>query len=235
MSYLFAIPTIMTRPELEISNVEEIANNFSNSKVVFVSNVEDADFSNYYPKKPNIIKKVSGVKFSISHALNTAIQELTDEEYFVFVQSDVTFDPFCLEIFKQIYETDPKAGVIGIRGHSITAHYKIPVNLLQGVDIKKVLWSDGIMFFKTSIFKEIGLFDEQYLGDRESQDFCYRVHEAGYNNYNVNVEYKHSSLPFSSKVKIDTIEFKNVVEQSKVRFFNKWGTWERKQIQSLKE
>ena len=43
---LFITPTVMARPEFEISNVEHLAKEFPHDRVLFISNIEDDDFSN---------------------------------------------------------------------------------------------------------------------------------------------------------------------------------------------
>ena len=117
MSYLFVIPTIMGRPKMEISNVEYLAKEFPNSRILFISNVEDEDFSKYIPSRDNIFKLVSGKKYSISKALNLGIKELK-EDYFIFVQSDVKVNKQAIDFFKKTHQTQPNVGVIGIQQHS---------------------------------------------------------------------------------------------------------------------
>jgi len=122
--------------------------------------------------------------------------------------------------------------VIGIRKHSNFNRFNKKVDLIEGVNTYKTLWTDGIMFFKMKLFS-VGYFNEAYRGDKESQEFCYKRMHHGYNNYYVdpvgNCNWNHDSLGFRNKGKGDTEKFLKVVEKSKERFRKSWVPWEEKQ------
>ena len=229
MTFTFAVPTIMNNPEMEIRNVEKLAKNFPTSKVHFIANVEDEDFDTYKPKYPNIVKQISGVKYSISKALNLSIDRMEHTDYYVFVQSDVTFEPSVISIFSKLAESDPKCGIVGITKRSNFHKFNKKVNVVDNILSYKVLWTDGIMFMTSVIAKKFK-FDESYFGDKESQDICYRLQEAGYNNYFIpkqeNVSYAHSSVSFQGKVKTDKVEFLDTVDNTRKIFKSKWSIWE---------
>lgn len=226
MTYTFAVPTIMNDPEMEIRNVEKIAEDYPDSKVYFISNIEDDTFREYTPRFNNIIKLVGGLKYSISRALNSCLDKIEETDFFVFVQSDVTFDTTTLDVFTDIASKDSKCGVVGITRRSNFNRFNKRVDLLKGIDSYKVLWTDGIMFMTTNLAKEFK-FDESYFGDKESQDLCYRLHDAGYNNYYVsNVKHAHISKSFDNKLKVDKQEFLETVKQTRAIFKSKWSKWE---------
>ena len=83
---LFVVPTIMNRPLYEILNLENCAKNFPESRFLFISNIEDDNFSNYQPTLDNIEKHVSGVQYSISEAINKGYSLNNGEKYFCFLQ-----------------------------------------------------------------------------------------------------------------------------------------------------
>lgn len=235
MSYLFVVPTIMGRPQLEISNVEKLATEFPDSRILFVSNVEDEDFSNYIPTKNNIIKKVSNKKYSISKALNLGINSL-EEDYFVFVQSDVLINKPAINFFTEIHQTYPNVGVIGIQQHSNfnKFHKQIPH---PNASMFNVLWTDAVMFIHKNVINKLGPFNEDYLGDKESQEYCYRAIEEGYQNILIQkhqdkqIQWSHTSTAFESKIKHNPQEYLKVKNYSKQLFRERWSgdSWENHQ------
>lgn len=238
MKCLFVVPTIMGKPDQEIVCVENLAKQVPECRVLFISNVEDPDFTNYTPTLSNIEKRVSGTKYSIAKAVNLAIDELQDEEYFCFVQSDVMVNREFLEAFEKIVSDETlNTGVIGTARRNIFDRYNIKMAPKYGVTFHKTLWSDSIMFFKRDLINVIGKFNEDYLGDKESQEYCYRAHKAGYNNYYVqpgqHMIFKHHSVPFTGKVKYDKNEFLSVVETTRNKFRKQWSQWEENQVRSF--
>lgn len=232
---LFVVPTIMNRPEFEISNLELMAKQFPNQRFLFVCNTEDDSFLEYVPKYSNIEKSISGTPFSISAAINLGIDNIFGEKYFCFLQSDVYINRKSIICIKNLC-SDPtlNAGVVGITKHSNFKPYSKDLGLLYSLHTYKVLWVDGIMFFKTSLLKDIPYFDMRYFGDKESQDFCYRVHSKGYHNYYVeralnDQEWYHKSLEFKDKAKSNTVEFLNLRKESVSLFSKLWHEWEKTQ------
>ena len=149
---LFLVPTIMNRKELEIKAVETMANQFPESKVLFISNIEDEDFDSYEPKKENIEKYVSGLRYSISKALNTGLEHLTDEDYICFLQSDMFVDKNVVEVCKDIIDDEElNTGVVGIRPHSTFRAYHKLVTKKDSFDVYRVLWSDGLMMWSKKL------------------------------------------------------------------------------------
>ena len=234
---LFIVPTIMTRPEYEISNVEHLASTFPNDRVLFISNVEDEDFSNYQPSQPNIEKYISNKLYSISKAINTGIDKIQDEEYICFIQSDIRISYNVIDCCKQIADAPTlNAGIVGTTPHSNFHRFsKLLSDNIDGHGQKlyNVLWADGIMFWSTKILHQIGMFNEEYFGDRESQEYCYRAHDVGYSNYYFTIAremfYETRQLPFSSKTKYDSKEFLAIVNDTDKRFREQWYPWQDEQ------
>lgn len=232
MSFLFVVPTIMTRPQLEISNVENLAKNFTDSRILFVSNTDNPAFAEYTPLFSNITKYISGTKFSISKALNVGLSEFI-EDYFIFVQSDIHISKDAILHFKEIYENIENAGVLGVKNHSGFNIFSRRINY-PDAEIFEVLWADAVMFIGKDVISKVGTFNEDYLGDRESQEYCYRVRNEGYRNLYIKSsnkgEWNHLSLGFDQKVKpVDKGEFSKVVNNSTRLFYSRWQQWEEQQ------
>ena len=226
----FVIPTVFARKETEIHCVETICHQAlkhnPENEVHMVCNFESLEFDQWKPKNPQIQKHVSHLMHSISKALNViAKQENTkDFDYFCFVQSDVFFDDTTwIEKCIEVYETHDNVGVIGTRPHSAFEHYNIPIT--NGTNtLYEVLWTDGIMFFSTKLFEEIGYFDEEFFGDCESEDFCYRAFVKGYKNIYIPGEclkFKHKTVDFTKKSPKTDLLLKSVEKSQTLRFY-KW-------------
>ena len=243
----FVIPTIFSRKETEILCVETICQQAlehnPENEVHMVCNFKSLEFDQWTPKNPQIQKHVSHLMHSISKALNVvAKQENTkDFDYFCFVHSDVFFeDVTWIEKCIEVYETHGNVGVIGTMPHSSFERYNkritnIKVNGIH--EMYEVLWSDGIMFFSTKLFNEIGYFDERFIGDCESNDFCYSVFEKGYKNIHIPGKYlkfKHKMIDFSKKSP-ETELLLNNVKKSRKLFFRKWEHIFRKYFQHIYE
>lgn len=232
---LFVVPTIMNRPLYEILNLENCAKNFPESRFLFISNVDDENFNNYQPTLSNIEKHISGVQYSISEAINKGYSLHNGEKYFCFLQSDVHITKDSINSIKNLCDdVNLNVGVVGITKHSNFNRFNKKLGMFYGMNIIKVLWSDGIMFFKMSMFESVGLFDTTYFGDKESQDFSYRVHDLGYSNMFVescteNHRWIHNSITFSEKSKTDNSNFRKVVTESRNIFAKKWYEWEDRQ------
>ena len=126
----------MNRPDIEISNVEKLANDYPDERVCFVSNIENDDFNNYIPTKLNIEKYISGLNFSISSALNTAINNIKDEQYVCRLGSNVSLNGDWVERCINVCEDKTlKTGVIGIRKHTTFPEYNKHIGNKYGLEL----------------------------------------------------------------------------------------------------
>jgi len=243
----FVLPTLFHRKEIEIQCVETICHQAlkhnPENEVHMVCNFESIEFDQWKPEHPQIQKHVSHLMHSISKALNVvAKQENTNDfDYFCFVQSDVFFeDETWIEKCIEVYETHGNVGVIGIRAHSAFKRYHKQITNIRvnGInEMYEVLWSDGIMFFSTKLFNEIGYFDERFFGDCESNDFCYSAFEKGYKNIYIPGDYlnsKHILTSFKRKSPKTELLLNNV-ERSQKLFFHKWEHMFKKYFQDIYE
>lgn len=231
-SILFVVPTIMNRPGFEINNIESVAEEMPNQRFLFICNTEDDDFTAYHPMVDNVEKHISGTPYSISHALNYGANQINGEKYFCFLQSDVFINKSAIEDIRYLCD-DPSmnTGVIGITKHSNYSPYGRRLGIYFNLNVHHVLWADGIMFFSTSLFDKISYFNTEYVGDKESQEFCYRAHDAGFNNYYVETtnskqSWFHKSLTFPQKPKNDTSSYQELRKKSVELFSKTWHPWE---------
>ena len=230
----FVMPTLFHRKEIEIECAETLCQQSlkhnPENEVHIVCNFDSLEFAQWQPKYPHIKKHISHLMYNISKALNVvALEENTkDFDYFCFVHSDVFFeDETWIEKCIEVYETHGNVGVIGITAHSTFERYhkqitNIKVNGIN--EMYEVLWSDGIMFFSTKLFDEIGYFDERFFGDCESNDFCYSAFEKGYKNIYIPgryLKFKHEMVDFRRKSPKTELLLNNV-EKSRKLFFHKW-------------
>lgn len=88
---------------------------------------------------------------------------------------------------------------------------------------------------------QIGTFNEEYFGDKESQEYCYRAHDTGYNNYLFTITeemfYETIQVRFGNKVsdkKYDVDKYLAVKNDTVKRFRDKWIPWEERQYYRFK-
>jgi GT2 family glycosyltransferase len=231
----FVVPTLFHRKDSEIACIESLcsqalAHNKKN-EIHVVCNYENDDFVKWEPSRPQIQKHVSNLMHNISKALNIVASQnnTSDFDYFCFLHSDMLFtDHHWIQKCIDIHNTNKNIGIIGSRGHSTFSLYHKPITdvNISGVDrLYEVLWSDGIMFFATNLFETIGYFDEQYFGDCESQDFCYKAFEKGFINLYVPIIYlngTHGVTGFGGKSPKSS-PLLDSVKQSQNLFKKKWG------------
>ena len=235
---IFAIPTLFNRPELVFECLQHLYNQCEKSgldyRIVLVSNTKNETFDEWEIGDDSVTKITSNVPYGISSALNMVIDKITDEDYFVFIHDDMFIhDDNWLQKFIDIYETENlKSGILGVRPHSHREKYCIPVQNNVHYKMDELLWTDGVMFMSTDMFGKVGKFDESYFGDRECQDFGYKVLEAGYKNYMIYVDREHKSVPFDFKAD-NPLEFKKKVDESHRIYSELWTEWETKKINEV--
>jgi GT2 family glycosyltransferase len=225
MKILFNIPTLFCNPAATQACIDSLVSSTMNIErdIVVVVNEMTDEFESWDPNHACVHKRCSHLKFNISKAMNTAIEMITDHDYFCFVDEGMKFKDGWLAEFIEIYNRYDNVGIIGVRGHSTFKHYhiKIDANLYQ------VLWSDGLMFMRPDRIKRIGNFDEKYFADCETQDYCYKLIDAGYVNLYFDSNKVHHQL-YSSGEKVsgpDLIALESLTRRSRQIFMSRWGSW----------
>jgi glycosyltransferase involved in cell wall biosynthesis len=225
---LFAVPTLFNRPKRTVACVDhlhkQIVANGANHRIAVVINEMTDEFDDYDSRHSNVRKYRGNLRYSVSRALNTAIQARTgDERYFCYVDEGIrpTRDDWFSALIRLYAEFGP-VGAVGCRKHS--TFHKWHRVLRDG--LYEVLWSDGFLFVDFDRFDKVGTFDEAYFADREIQDFCYRLHDTGFRNLCVSGGVRHEQEAFPRKVSQDRDRFLSLVAESRAIFARRWGPWE---------
>jgi len=239
MKLHIVIPTIMTQPENEFKIVDYLHDQLEDLNLdfhlYFVCNTDMDEFRKYTPKTGKITKHISNLQFSISRALNSVFEsiEYTEEDILGFIQSDCYFENYnWIKYYIEIINNpEYNAGVLGQRPHLRTNIISLKEKYKDKFSLFDSYWNDGVMLFKGSLLNDIGMFDENYFGDCESQDFCYRAHQAGYKNYWLSdnekfFKFKHLTVNFGSKARHDQGIFHKKAQESRKYFDSKWRQFE---------
>ena len=235
---IFSIPTLFNREDMVKKAVKTLENQckqsklISDYKIVVVCNTPEKEFMDWKIESKKVIKMVSGELHNVPKALNLVISEITDEDYYCFIQDDMlVYENDWIDKFIKIYERkELKCGVLGVRPHSTAKKYR---NVIEdGID--EVLWTDGIMFMSTLLLDKVTGFDETLIGDCESQDLCYRINSCGYKNYWIKLNQDHFMGGFGKggkKVNENQYQkFSESVSKAREVFMGRWAEWENKKI-----
>ena len=97
-------------------------------------------------------------------------------------------------------------------------HYELNEKLFN--NLQPVSFASGAcLIVKTNVFKEIGIFDEQFFMYMEDVDLCKRINKKFQIIYNPKLYVLHKHTAFSKK----RIKFWIIHSISAIRYFNKWG------------
>lgn len=238
----FCIPTLFQRQELildvfsnlirqcELSEIDYEIDIIANQNYDIVKLIDFEEHSD----KVNIMN--NPVEFCIGKSLNMSLSKLKPNQHFCFFHDDMyildeKWIHRCINISDDV---DLNTGVIGLRLHSTGAYYCIDSNEHYNWLLDKVLWSDGFMWFSYNVYKHVGLFDERYKGDRESQAYCYNSMKVGFNNYAVlnrpTRQWNHIGTPYEKKTKLNSEKLLQLQKQSEELFFSEWKSWEDDQV-----
>ena len=237
-STTFIMPILFSlRKELEIECIKKLThqiklNNNPHNKFYVAGHKDNQEFINWQVTD-NIIEKVYyNTKYSISEPINIVAKKC-DTEYFCFIHPDVVvYDDSWIYKFQNMTNDLENVGILGIQNHSDFKEFSIKIY----PTVYQVLFADAIMFFKSELFEEIGLFSMKYLADCESADFSYKALRAGYKNYWIDptcIPAEHFLTPFRYKIKdsdVLVVHAKNSVEI----FSKKWKRFKEMYINHYK-
>lgn len=183
-SILFVIPTLFKYETMTINCVNELRKNITrfniDFKICVVINSANDKFENT-DFGPGVDKLCSNLNFSISKALNTAIQANTGFDYFCYVDEGIIIEnAYWIDYLLELFNNNNNIGLVGCRPHGTPEKYSEPIS--TDPELYQVLWSDGILFTRMSHVLTMNGFDEAYFADCELQDFGYRLHSVGYIN-----------------------------------------------------
>lgn len=161
---------------------------------------------------------------NIAAALNLGLDRMGDFEYFCFLHDDIIIhDENWLDEYIYFWKDRNYPGSIGLRLHGKDKEFPPRHELFQGyLPWAEVTWSDGILFTSRKVIAKVGRFDEGYVGDCETQDYCYRILKSGLVNFRLLVPHRHYSRRLSDKHDPDGILASKVME-SRARFRSIYG------------
>lgn len=185
----------------------------SGNAIVYLADNDSTDDSVAYTKEhfPSIKFIINESNGGFAKGYNDALKELT-EDYFVLLNSDVEVTPNwispvinVLEEKENVRIAQPKikaylkkdefeyagaaGGFIDFLGYPFCQGRifdSIEKDEGQYNESREIFWATGAcMFIKSSLFKELGGFDERYFAHMEEIDLCWRAKNIGYAVYYV--------------------------------------------------
>lgn len=233
----FVCPVLFSvRKDLEVHCINKLWDSVKknhDNKLFVAGHKDNTEFLNWNVTDPNIQKICYNTKYSISEPINMVAKQC-DTEFFCFIHSDVEIcNPEWIDAFRNLTNTLPQAGVLGIQQHSDVSEFVYTV--CPG--IHHVLFADAIMFFKSELFEEIGLFSTKCIGDCESEDFEYKAMRAGFKNYVIEPQYVgaiHHLTPYKLKMK-DSSELIELSKKTKELSVAKWKDFRKEYVGFFKK
>jgi len=226
---LFTIPTLFHNKHLVINCIDSLRENLKQFEIEYeicvVINEPTDSFINY-EFGPGVTKLCSNLQFNISKALNTAIQNSNDFDYFCYIDEGLTINhDYWIDYILELFENNPMIGLVGCRPHSTFNNYN---KLLSNTpELYEVLWSDGILFTTKTILTTFNGFDESFFGDCELQDFGYRLHFSNYINIYWKNLAKHKLVDYREKSSKPN-ELIHLANRSRLLFKQRWNSIELK-------
>lgn len=226
-SVLFVIPTLFKYESMTINCVKALQKNIAQFDIDFKICVVVNSVNSSFDKVdfgPDVDKLCGNLKFSISKALNTAIQANPSADYFCYIDEGITIDNnYWIDYLIELFNKNSQIGLVGCRPHGTPEKYSKPIS--DDPELYQVLWSDGILFTRMSHVLSLNGFDEQYFADCEAKDFGYRLHEAGYKNIFWRNLANHVLIDFVDKSDTpDEILYHR--DKSRNLFSNRWSKFE---------
>ena len=137
---------------------------------------------NFYKDTVIYIQNPSNPGFGASNNRGFLYQ---DADYVLFINNDVEFtEPVFQKIIREM-ETDNSIGCIGIHQTGGAPSFFVKMTAPKGCQMKKIderfhFISGAFMFFRSDVFKRIGMFDENIFMYLEEFDVSERILCAGY-------------------------------------------------------
>lgn len=206
--YLVVVTTAFQKTRIAFATacINHLAYQFSSGGykggIVVVCQSGNEDFNNW---NASVTKcTVEADKANIGAKLNAGMRYLSAEyDYFVYVHDDMlVHDPQWLPKFTQRFEETKDCGQLGLLPHSQKG------------------WLDGVFFTSAANMRRFGLFDENFIGDGEMQDYAYRMRQAGLKNEAMpGILFTHVGTTFTEKgVDMDAMR------RSRVLLRDRWLT-----------
>lgn len=164
--------------------------------------------------------------------------ECVDTPYFVIANNDIVVTDNWLHNMMTHINSDEKLLALGPRSNFVSGPqliegvtYKTQAGLEEYAKAKNWNIKNSITYFQRIVFfcvllksvalQKVGLLDEMYgLGNFEDDDYCVRIHRAGYKTAFDNTVFIHH---YGSKSFLDNkIDYAKLMEENKKKFMEKW-------------
>jgi GT2 family glycosyltransferase len=181
---------------------------FSPEATIYVADNASTDSSVEFIKKefPSIKIIENSDNFGFAKGYNEALVSV-EEEYYALVNSDIEVTENWLQPILELFEKDPKTGIIqpkildyknkkmfeyaGAAGGYIDKYGypycrgrffdTIEEDINQYSEITEIFWASGAcLFIRKNIFRELNGFDTDFFAHQEEIDLCWRAYNKGY-------------------------------------------------------
>ena len=185
--------------------------NHSSGAVLYVADNNSTDDSVAFLKSeyPEIRIIQNSENGGYAKGYNDALKEV-ESDVFCLLNSDVEVTAGWLEPIEAIFKNRPEAGIVqpkildqkrkeyfeyaGAAGGYIDMlgyplcrgriFQSLEKDTGQYNDVKEIFWASGACFFvRSSVFRELGGFDEDFFAHQEEIDFCWRARNRGYRSF----------------------------------------------------
>lgn len=191
MKYKLLVVTVVYKPNIvELNAYVDSFIKYNDlgeqAKLIVVDNSPEyvwdtANFINQYP----MVAYIANPENPGFGAANNKGFELFDSDYVLFMNNDAEFTESVFVKLINIHETNDKIGCIGIHQIGGAPSYFKRFDVQKNINNQKYtegyhFISGAFMFFKSSIFKECGMFDPCIFMYKEEYDILRRLMFKGY-------------------------------------------------------
>ena len=206
MKNKFELITVVLIAHKSKEIVLEFIDNLSKDiKILVIDNSNDLDLKSEIDKKENV-----KIEFMNNNGYGSAInyaRTYIDTKYFFIFSPDVkNVDDEFIEVFTEKLKEIKLFGALGPRFLNVTKKSHKQSNVKKEIgEINSI--SGAAMFFETTIFDDIGGFDENFFLYFEETDYCKRAKKKGYKIYQINkAKVDHPKGKNTGVVKVENLD-----------------------------
>ena len=185
MKNKFELITVVLIAHKSKEIVLEFIDNLSKDiKILVIDNSNDLDLKSEIDKKENV--KIEFMNNNgYGSAINYARTYINTKYFFIFSPDVKNVDDEFIEVFTERLKDIKLFGALGPRFLNVTEKSHKQSNIKKEIgEINSI--SGAAMFFETTIFDDIGGFDENFFLYFEETDYCKRAKKKGYKIYQIN-------------------------------------------------
>lgn len=167
-------------------------------KIILVDNGStDSSLKDFIGLPPNVKLIINDINLGFGSGCNIGIRYAikSDAKYVLLLNNDAKLKSNIIKFFIDKYSNNKNIGaiagtIVDVKNSNYlhSGYYLNPLTLssypvvdTEILNSKKFAWiTAAVVFIPTSVFKEVGLFDENYFMYWEDFDLIYRIKQAGY-------------------------------------------------------